>query len=124
MSHIELPTDAEPVRVVEGDCLDVLYELPDACVDAVITDPPYSSGGFTRGEVPADRHRTRVRAVQRRQPGHAVVGVLVLAVADRVPAGDEAGRLLPAVHRLAATAHDDGRDAGGRVAVARAGVLG
>jgi hypothetical protein len=24
--------------------------LPDACVDAVITDPPYSSGGFTRSD--------------------------------------------------------------------------
>jgi site-specific DNA-methyltransferase (adenine-specific) len=24
--------------------------MPDASVDAVITDPPYSSGGFTRGD--------------------------------------------------------------------------
>ena len=28
-------------RVVEGDCLDVLRDLPDACIDAVVTDPPY-----------------------------------------------------------------------------------
>lgn len=47
---IELPSEAEPVRVIEGDCLDVLRALPDACVDAVVTDPPYSSGGFTRGD--------------------------------------------------------------------------
>lgn len=38
---VPMPTDAEPVVVVEGDCLDVLRELPDGCVDAVITDPPW-----------------------------------------------------------------------------------
>jgi DNA modification methylase len=27
--------------VVEGDCLQLMRELPDGCVDAVITDPPY-----------------------------------------------------------------------------------
>ena len=27
--------------VVEGDCADVLRSLPDASVDAVVTDPPY-----------------------------------------------------------------------------------
>lgn len=31
-----------------GDCLEILPTL--AGVDAVITDPPYSSGGFTRGD--------------------------------------------------------------------------
>jgi DNA modification methylase len=36
-----LPTEADPVRVVCGDALDVLRTLPDWCVDAVITDPPY-----------------------------------------------------------------------------------
>lgn len=33
-----------------GDALAVLRELPDATVDAVITDPPYSSGGMVRGD--------------------------------------------------------------------------
>jgi len=28
-------------QVIQGDCLDVLRTLPDASVDAVITDPPY-----------------------------------------------------------------------------------
>lgn len=42
---IELPTEAEPVRIIQGDCLQVLRELPDGCVDAVVTDPPYCSGG-------------------------------------------------------------------------------
>jgi site-specific DNA-methyltransferase (adenine-specific) len=39
---IELPTDDEPVKVVEGDAFDVLRSLPDASVDCVITDPPYA----------------------------------------------------------------------------------
>lgn len=33
-----------------GDALAVLAALPEASVDAVVTDPPYSSGGFTRGD--------------------------------------------------------------------------
>jgi site-specific DNA-methyltransferase (adenine-specific) len=37
----ELPTESEPVRVIEGDCLDVLRSMPDGCVDAVVADPPY-----------------------------------------------------------------------------------
>jgi site-specific DNA-methyltransferase (adenine-specific) len=36
--------------VVEGDALAVLAALPDACVDAVVCDPPYSSGGQFRGD--------------------------------------------------------------------------
>jgi len=36
-----LPTESDPVRVVEGDCLRVLADLPDGCIDAVVTDPPY-----------------------------------------------------------------------------------
>jgi DNA modification methylase len=38
---VELPTDANPCVTIEGDCLDVLRALPDGCVGAVITDPPY-----------------------------------------------------------------------------------
>ena len=33
-----------------GDCLEILPKLPDGCVDAVVTDPPYSSGGMVRGD--------------------------------------------------------------------------
>jgi DNA modification methylase len=54
--------DSQPVRPTpvvgaggrwvlhHGDALAVLRSMPDASVDAVITDPPYSSGGFTRGD--------------------------------------------------------------------------
>lgn len=36
--------------IIEGESLRVMQQLPDGCVAAVITDPPYSSGGFTRGD--------------------------------------------------------------------------
>jgi len=36
--------------VHHGDALAWLDTLPDACADALITDPPYSSGGLTAGE--------------------------------------------------------------------------
>jgi len=36
-------------RVVQGDSLRLLQDLPDACIDLVFADPPYhlSNGGFT-----------------------------------------------------------------------------
>jgi site-specific DNA-methyltransferase (adenine-specific) len=34
-------------KIHHGDCLTTLIGLPDASVDAVITDPPYNSGGRT-----------------------------------------------------------------------------
>jgi site-specific DNA-methyltransferase (adenine-specific) len=36
--------------VARGDSLLTLRDLPDACVDLVLTDPPYSSGGAFRGD--------------------------------------------------------------------------
>jgi site-specific DNA-methyltransferase (adenine-specific) len=33
-----------------GDCLDVMRTMADGSVDAVITDPPYSTGGAYRGD--------------------------------------------------------------------------
>ena len=36
------------VTVLEGDCLDVLPTLPDASVDAIVTDPPYELGFMGR----------------------------------------------------------------------------
>ena len=28
----------------EGDCLEFMRELPDKCIDLVLTDPPYGIG--------------------------------------------------------------------------------
>ncbi|MFJ9551250.1 DNA-methyltransferase [Streptomyces erythrochromogenes] len=39
-----------PFSLHEGDALSVLAALPDACVDSIITDPPYNSGGRTAKE--------------------------------------------------------------------------
>lgn len=36
--------------IYNGEALRVLESLPAESVDAIITDPPYSSGGFTRGD--------------------------------------------------------------------------
>jgi site-specific DNA-methyltransferase (adenine-specific) len=42
---IEMPTEADPVKVIEGDCLDVLPELAAVgCEFTLITDPPYGVG--------------------------------------------------------------------------------
>lgn len=38
------------VELYRGDSLALLRELPDESVDAVITDPPYSSGGLHRSD--------------------------------------------------------------------------
>ena len=32
------------LKVLEGDCVEVLAELPSASVDAIVTDPPYGIG--------------------------------------------------------------------------------
>lgn len=39
-----------PFSLHQGDALSVLTKLPDDCVDSVITDPPYNSGGRTAKE--------------------------------------------------------------------------
>ena len=37
-------------KIILGDSLEVLRQIPDNSIDAVITDPPYASGGKTTGE--------------------------------------------------------------------------
>ncbi len=39
-SSVELPLDT----IFLGDCLDFLHSLPDACVDLVVSSPPYNLG--------------------------------------------------------------------------------
>ena len=41
--YASVPLDA----VLHGDCLQIMAGLPDGCIDAVITDPPYCSGSVS-----------------------------------------------------------------------------
>lgn len=35
------------MQIIHGDCLDTMRSMPEACIDAVITDPPYCSGSVS-----------------------------------------------------------------------------
>ena len=39
-------------KVVQGDCMDVMKELPDNCIDLVLTDPPYGIGAAKEKNTP------------------------------------------------------------------------
>ena len=43
-------SDCGTVTLYRGDCLEILPTLPEGIADAVVTDPPYSSGGAFRGD--------------------------------------------------------------------------
>lgn len=40
----------EGITLLQGDCLELLKDIPDGSVDMVLTDPPYSSGGLFAGD--------------------------------------------------------------------------
>lgn len=40
----------EEVKLLQGDCLELMKDIPDRSVDMVLTDPPYSSGGLFVGD--------------------------------------------------------------------------
>lgn len=44
------PGPMSRAKIIEGDALEVLAAMPEHSVDMQIHDPPYSSGGFTRGD--------------------------------------------------------------------------
>lgn len=46
------------MTLLEGDCLELMKQIPDGSVDMVLTDPPYSSGGMFAGDRKAS---TRVK---------------------------------------------------------------
>ncbi len=55
------------VTLFQGDSLGVLTTLPAASVDAMLTDPPYSSGGVTLGARQADPAQKYQRSGTRRR---------------------------------------------------------
>lgn len=60
-----MPTNASRWEIRQGDSLHLLHTLDDATVDAVITDPPYSSGGMVRGD------RSALPSTKYQRSGHA-----------------------------------------------------
>lgn len=38
------------ITLLQGDCLELMQDIPDCSVDMVLTDPPYSSGGLFAGD--------------------------------------------------------------------------
>lgn len=38
------------MKLLNGDCLEMMTQIPDGSVDMVLTDPPYSSGGLFAGD--------------------------------------------------------------------------
>ena len=38
------------VQLLQGDCLELMKDIPDGSVDMVLADPPYSSGGLFVGD--------------------------------------------------------------------------
>ncbi len=38
------------IELINGDCLEMLEQIPDNSVDLLLTDPPYSSGGLFAGQ--------------------------------------------------------------------------
>ncbi len=82
-------------RLYRGDCLQFLASLPDGCADALITDPPYSSGGLHIGarqrptaekymQTGTQRHYAGFLGDHRDQRGHLAWSVLWLSEAFRV----------------------------------------
>lgn len=60
---------SDSVTLFHGDALRILATLPDADVDAVLTDPPYSSGGISMGARQADpAHKYQQSGAKRRYP--------------------------------------------------------
>ena len=45
-----------------GDCLDIMRDMPDKCIDLVLTDPPYGIGitGKVVGDNPFGGNKTRI----------------------------------------------------------------
>lgn len=61
MMSPQLIYETDSATLYHGDALAVLRELPNGSVDALITDPPYSSGGQFRADRTQEVHTKYVR---------------------------------------------------------------
>jgi site-specific DNA-methyltransferase (adenine-specific) len=56
-------------QILQGEAIPLLKSIESCSVDAVITDPPYSSGGFSRDDKGLDTaHKYQQSSTQRRYP--------------------------------------------------------
>ncbi len=59
----------DTIRLHGGDAIRLLAGLPDASHDALITDPPYSSGGMVRGDrMPSTTKKYQLTSTARVSP--------------------------------------------------------
>lgn len=49
-------------KIINADCLDILKQLPDKCIDLVLTDPPYGIGFGTFNRTNKLKNGQRVKA--------------------------------------------------------------
>lgn len=49
-------------KIINADCLDILKQLPDKCVDLVLTDPPYGIGFGTFNRTNKLKNGQRIKA--------------------------------------------------------------
>ena len=49
-------------KVIQGDCLEVMKQMPDKCVDLVLTDPPYGINVGT--PIKGERERVTSRPLE------------------------------------------------------------
>lgn len=49
-------------KIINADCLDILKQLPDKCIDLVLTDPPYGIGFGTFNRTNKLKNGKRVKA--------------------------------------------------------------
>ena len=59
-AKFEMPehTGGDGWTILHGDCLRLMRQMQDGVFDAVITDPPYASGGSTPAEKAGNGGRT------------------------------------------------------------------
>ncbi len=63
--------EGEGWTLYKADALAVLAELPSGSIDALITDPPYSSGGMVRGDRAGTDTKSKYSGGYGKQPDHA-----------------------------------------------------
>jgi len=60
----------DQATIYQGDALEVLKDMPTASVDALVTDPPYSSGGMVRGDRTGSDVKSKYSGSYGKQPSH------------------------------------------------------